>query len=278
MLNLFVRHGAETYADALETLQAYYAAHLPNVARTLVVIDNARPEGSVETLPGGAALLGASNALWEFSAWDAGLDALHGSLMQYDYVHFVTSAYRQLYTAYIDRIDTQVLSALRGRDVVIGHIDAYPQPVGFLGRTSQAWLRSCFLFMPPATLRRLGPITSLRDPARWFSGNPDAPFRDDAPLSADFRAHIVNWLTGEGTGQGTAWHSRFALDAGTLAHFEAKALAILNEHALSMRLYGQGTALVDATWIAAALQRKKPLSQDHIGNWRAQLAERQPYL
>ena len=57
------------------------------------------------------------------------LKALRPSLMRYDYIHFVTSAYQQLYTAFIDRIDTALLLALQGRDVALGHIDAYNTPV-----------------------------------------------------------------------------------------------------------------------------------------------------
>jgi hypothetical protein len=95
-----------------------------------------------------------------------------------------------------------------------------------------------------------------------------------------YRAQITGWLTGEGTGQGTAWHSRFALTSETLAFFEAKALAILNEHALSMRLYGQGTSMVDATWLSSALKSdrwggSRPMA---LYDWRQQLVERRPYL
>lgn len=278
ILSLFVRHGTEKYTDGHDMLRGYYSSSLPQVDVTCVIVDNALPEGACEDLPDGTLLLGGSNALWEFSAWDSALEALRPSLMRYDYIHFVTSAYRQLYIAYIDRIETAMLSSLRGRDVMLGHIDAYGEPVGFLGCTSQAWLRSSFLFAPPFVLRRLGPIVSLRDAGAWFSGNPAAPFCDDAPISQEMRNHIVNWLTGEGTGQGTVWHSRFDLTPETLGYFEAKAFAILNEHALSLRLQGQGTSLVDATWMSAMLRCAAGTNSASLTDWRSQLNERKPYL
>lgn len=274
-----MRHGTEKYTDARDSLRAYYSACLPQVEVTCVIVDNARPVGTREELADGTLLLGGSNVFWEFSAWDSALEALRPTLVRYDFVHFVTSAYCQLYTAYIDRIDTAMLASLRGRDVMLGHIDAYGEPVGFLGCMSQAWLRSSFLFAPPATLRRLGSIVSLRDASAWFSGDPAAPFRADAPISPEMRAHIVNWLTTrEGTGQGTVWHSRFDLSAQTLSYFEAKAFAILNEHALSLRLYAQGTSLVDATWMSAMLRCAAGTNSASLTDWHPQVNERKPYL
>ncbi len=278
VLSLFVRHGVDKYTGAHDTLKEYYSTRLPDTDVTTVILDNALPEGRhVDTIDG-TQLFGSSNAAWEFSAWDSALKALRPSLMRYDYIHFVTSAYQQLYTAFIDRIDTALLLALQGRDVALGHIDAYNTPVRILGRTTQAWLRSSFAFVPPATLRRLGPMASLHEATTWFSRDPASPFHADAPLSPDFRSHIIQWLTGEGTGQGSVWHSRFELNSDTLGHFEAKALAILNEHLLSLRLQTQGTAMVDATWMAATLRQAPGVRRDSLIDWRRQIAERQPYV
>lgn len=278
VLSLFVRHGVDKYTGAHDTLKDYYAAVLGDADVTTVIVDNALPEGRHGEQVDGAQLFGGANTVWEFSAWDTALKALRPSLMRYDYVHFVTSAYRQLYAAYIARIDTGMLLALQGRDIALGHIDFYNAPVRVLGRTSQGWLRSSFVFAPPATVRRLGPMVTLHEAREWFTGDPAAPFRADAPLSADFRALIIDWLTGEGTGQGSAWHSRFALNADTLGHFEAKSLAILNEHLLSLRLQAQGTALADATWMAVSLREGSEIRPDGLIDWRRQVAERQAYL
>lgn len=280
ILNIFVRHGAEKYTGALEVLRDYYRSRLPAALRTLVVVDNSLDDAFTERMPDGSLVIGGSNADWEFSAWNTALAHCREELVRYDYVHLVTSAFGELYTAYIGRIDQSLLRAVCGRDVAVGHVDAYGHPVRLLGRTSQAWLRSSFVFVPPAALRRLGSFVSITDRDDWFSGDPAAPFRADAPLSDGFRANIIGWLTGEGTGQGTAWHSRFTLSRETLGFFEAKARAILNEHALSMRLYGQGTALVDATWLASSLanQRWGGLPPKTIPDWREQLVERRPFI
>ncbi|WP_421699051.1 hypothetical protein [Ancylobacter sp.] len=274
ILSLFVRHGTEKYPHAHEELLGYYAERLSSARIDCVIIDNALPEGTRDRQADGTWLLSGSNACWEFSAWERALETFRPDLTRYDFVHFVTSAYRQLYTAYIERIDMTLLANLLGRDVMLGHIDSYGDPVDFLGCKSQAWLRSCFLFGSPATLRRLGSIVSLRDPGVWFSGNAAAPFRDDAPLSREMQAHIVGWLTG----RETTWHSRFDLTPQTLPFFEAKAFAILNEHALTQRLIGQGTSVVDATWLSALLGGASGAQASSLIDWRSQLRERAPYL
>src|SRR5258708_32087758 len=125
-----------------------------------------------------------------------------------------------------------MLGLLRGRAAAVGHIDYYNDPViigAFSGKVGtgfpkenatsigspeqslRSWLRSSFVFLPPAELRLLGSLVSIDDPQSLFSGDPESPFRGDAPLSANYRQYIIGWLTGRGTGQGVEWHSRFSL-------------------------------------------------------------------
>lgn len=278
ILSLFIRHGTQKYQDAPAMLDNYYREILPDAGITRVVIDSALPPGHEEKLSEGGLLIGGDNSHWEFSAWDTAVARMRNQLARYDYVHFVTSAYNQLYTAYIDRMTAPMLAMLQGRDVALGHIDAYNEPVEFLGCRSQAWIRSSFIFIPPATLRRLGPLTQVSGGEEWFSGDPEQPFNSAAPVSLSMRQNIVDWLIGEGTGQGTEWHSRFVLSASTLPYFEAKSLAIFNEHALSLRLLAQGTSLVDPSWLAAVMAKRPGCDASSITDWRAQLDQRRPYL
>jgi hypothetical protein len=273
---LFLRHGDGKYPNALNELDRFYARCLTDVRRETVVIDNALPETHQETLSDTSVLIGGSNAAWEFSGWDSGLAFLGKRILEFDFVHLVTSAFRELYTAYLDRFNTSMLAAVEGRAVAVGHIDCYNRPVTVLGRVSQSWLRSSFLVIPPAELRLLGTLVSVADGAAFFSGDAASPFRVDAPLDEEYRTNILGWLTGGGTGQGMVWHSRFHLDENSLALFESKTLAILNEHALTIRLRAQGCATVDATWLATrvACVGAPTVSQGPIPHWRDQLAGR----
>lgn len=276
IVTLLARHGDDQYRDALPDLRTLFAQQMPEFAHEAVVIDNALGPAHAEPLAPGVTLIGGDNAAWEFSAWDRGIGHLGPRLDEYDFVHLATSAFRKLYTRYLDRFDADMLGLAAGRAVAIGHIDHFNDPVAFAGRSLQSWLRSSFVLLPPAELRLLGSLVSMRDRDGLFSGDPAAPFRVNAPLSASYRQNILGWLTGGGTGQGTEWHSRFALSEQTLGYFEDKAVAILNEQMLTSRLRAQGCGIVDATWLATRAEQSHVLARPlgAVPDWRVQVTSR----
>ncbi len=274
ILTLLARHGSIKYGEALDELDAFYRRRLPSVHHDLLVIDNAASSGRVAPQADSRVIAG-SNRAWEFSAWDEGLEHLGRRVWDYDLVHLVTSAFRTLYTRYIDRFDEALLENLVGRAAAIGHIDYYNEPIAIFGNRSQAWIRTSFFFIPPAELTTLGALVCVDEPDEIFSGDPESPFRENAPISPTYRRYILDWLTGPGTGQGVVWHSRFQLTPETLPHFQAKVLAMLNEQMLAVRLRRQGCALVDATWLATqAARRNLSTALKPIPDWRTQLRQR----
>ena len=174
---------------------------------------------------------------------------------------------------YLPRIDAALLSAVARRPVCTGHIDCYNEAVEIQGFRSQHWIRTCFFFLAPGEVKALGSFVTIRDGVRYFSGNPQAPFRPEANLSPRYREYITRWLAGDDIGQGVTWHSSFALTPETLPSFEQKALTIMNEQLLSVRLRALGCRLIDVTWAATMLGRRKP-SIDWTASWREQLAAR----
>jgi len=276
VLVLLVRYGTEKYPSALTDLLDFYRVQLPGVDPELIVIDNALPPAHQEDLGRNIILIGGDNASWEFSGWDRGIAFAGRQLEQFDLVQLATDAFRALNSAYLDGITQRMLDVITHRAAALGHIDYFNQPVDLFGHHSQAWIRTSALFIPPAELQFLGSLVSVNDSAAFFSGDPSRPFVHDAPLSETFRGYIVDWLTGEGTGQGVTWHSRFALDEAELARFQAKALAVVNEHALSIRLRAQGCATVDAIWLAGRIARQRFRSPRPLRfpDWQTQLAER----
>src|SRR5206468_4458418 len=96
----------------------------------------------------------------------------------------------------------------------------------------------------------------------------------DAPLSERYQRYIVDWLTGADVGQGVTWHSRLELTLEGLVSFEQKALCILNEQMLGIRLRAMGCPLVDVTWLST---RTDAVTSDATlvhTPWRQQLAGR----
>ena len=244
------------------------------VQRRVVVVDNALPRDVVDQRSDGSVLIGGDNSSREFSAFDRAIEFAGADIWSYDFVHFATSAFNTLYVAYLDRFVPSLLAAAAGRPACIGHIDCYNEPVEVATYQAQHWIRSCFFFLPPAEVKALGSLVSIADGRRYFSGDPDAPFRADAPLDGQYREYITQWLTGAGVGQGVTWHSTFRVTPDTLGAFEQKARTLLNEQLLSIRLQALGCRLVDVTWLSAMLRVHQPQEVPWGASWREQLANR----
>jgi hypothetical protein len=273
VLTLLARHGDEPYPDALKRLDDLFAGRAPGVDRRTVVVDNALSANPVAAAASGPEVIAGDNEAYEFSAWDRAATHLGRDLDGFDVVHLATSAFGMLHTAYLERFDESLLRLVGERALATGHVDYYPNPVAFGWRVSQHWLRTSFLFLAPREIRALGTLVSYRDKASIFTGDPRHPFRPDGPVSPGYARLIVGWLTSpEGTGQGVAWHSRIDLSEETLPRFEGKALAILNEHALSARLRAQGCAVVDISHLALLLARGTV--PRNWPAWRSQVTDR----
>ena len=273
ILTIMVRYGTGSYPNAEAEIDGIFGRQMRAAERAVVIVDNALPSGFVER-SGPRTLIGGDNTCREFSAFDRGVQFVGHDIWGFDLVHLATEAFNTLYVDYLMRFDQGLLEAIVKRPVCVGHIDCYNEAIEALGYTSQHWLRSCFIFMPPTEIKALGSLVSVRDGARFFSGKPDEPFLTSAPLSPRFRQYIIEWLTGQDIGQGVVWHSGFTLTAEKMAVFEAKALAILNEHLLRVRLSAMGCRVIDVTWLASALARGPATSVPWNASWREQLAGR----
>lgn len=269
LLCLLARHGADAYPDAPAALQGLLARRLPETGHAILTIDTALPPGEHAPEPSGR-VIGAPNASWEFSAWDTAVARLGDAIEAHDAVALVTSAFGQLSPRHLERLGPRALAIAGSGRAAAGHVDHFNEPVWIAGHALQAWLRSAFILLAPALLRRLGPLATFTDRAAFFTGDAAAPWKQDAPISDTYRGYITGWLTGEGTGQGVAWHSRAPLTPATLPRFEAKALAILNEQMLTQRLCLHGAAPADLTWIAA----NPGAAKGRLPDWRRQVARR----
>jgi hypothetical protein len=105
-------------------------------------------------------------------------------------------------------------------------------------------------------------------------GGPSAPFRPDAPLSARYQRYILEWLTGRDIGQGATWHSAFGLSDESVPAFERKALSIMNEQLLGIRLRAQSCSLIDVTWLSTILELGRTPPVWWQTPWPEQLAGR----
>ncbi len=273
VVTILLRHGEAKYTDAELLLNSIFERQLPNVKRRMIIVDNTLP-ADFRRVVEGSTVIGGDNSAWEFSAWNRALSWLGDDIWSYDLVHLVTSAFHTLYTKYLYRFSQPMLEAIATRPVCLGHIDCYNEAVRIGAFTSQHWLRTSFLFIPPVEIEILKDLVSVKNASEWFGRGPEQAFPEKAEISKNYQQYVLDWLTGSDIGQGSTWHSRLALDSASWPMFKAKATAIFNEHLLAIRLRAQGTRLIDATWLASALNSHDKDAVDWNAPWRRQLAER----
>jgi len=247
ILSLFVRYGDKDYEGAYEALTEFYMS-VGDVCVTSVLIDNALEPGLSTDLDNTSHLISGDNSRREFSGWDAALSAFAERMQEFDLVHLVTSAFQNEYNGFYPLIDHEMLEYVaQTKRVMLAHVDAYPEKVKLYGRSFQTWACSKFLFSRPENIFGLGMLVGPFSESDLFSADASACFLPDAPLSVNYQSYLVDWLTGDGLPHGK-WHSTFEYSKETSGKFRSKALSILDEHNLSMRIRESGVQIVDFTW------------------------------
>lgn len=258
ILCLFVRHGVEKYPDALTILDRWYEKHGLIGSRTLWIIDNALDTSRCpEVLAPDVLLRAGDNRAWEFSAWDQALNQLAAAKSKFDLIHFVTSAFNTLYTQYLDHFHNEMLEYVQTRNVCLGHIDGFKQPMRLEDALSSAWVRTCFFFLTQARAEQMVPLASYSDPATFFPHAGSQDFLPDAPLGREYQAHISAWLQGREIGW-HRWHSPVSAGDRENIRFQRKTLAILNEQKFAINLRKTGIKPADFCWLFS--QRATPIS------------------
>ncbi len=267
VLVLFVRYGTSQYIDALERLQE----HLVQIhvrPEKLIVIDNQVAPGTF--LPG---VEPGDNRFYEFSGWNSAIQKYSDLVRAVDVVLFVTSAFQESFSAYLHEFNPKILEVVSVRNVCVGHLDAYPAPIQIFGETSQAWMRTSFFALPSKLALEMGILTAEKS-VDFFSEDFKNPFKSSAKLSENYKTYILDWLTGPGLGHGE-WHSRFDLTEKTFSRFKQKAVAIFNEHFLSIEARKRGFPTLDPCWLNRQLCQQRmseiplhvnPLEQIEIRN------------
>jgi hypothetical protein len=281
VLSLFVRYGEGTHGaprsvvSSVDDLHRLYHTQM-RAEITTIVIDNALPPDAPPVDFGSHWLLPGDNSCSEFSAWDCGLAFARAEGLRSDVVHLVTSTFQSLYSDYTRFLDDETLRLIAGRDICVGHLDAYNEPVTLFGSTSQHWVRTSCLLLPRETVEALGSLVSIRHTAELFPIQGSALFRDDAPLSESYKDYIVRWISGDDIGQVIHWHSGFVITPEKVPRFRRKAHAIINEHMLAIRLRQLPVRLLDAIWLGYHARRVLvPIAmQGWNPDWRDQIAGR----
>jgi hypothetical protein len=252
VLVLFVRYGTYQYTDAFQRLHNWLK-RLHIHPEKVILIDNQLSSGqsTVEAEAG-------DNRFYEFSGWNAILKKYPDLVKSVDVVLFVTSAFEESFSGYLNQFSPEIMKLVAERGVCVGHLDAYPEAIQIFGENSQSWMRTSFFALPARLVIEMGTLTAERADD-FFSEDFGSPFKESAALSENYKKYILDWLTGPGLGHGP-WHSRFDLTAQSFPRFRQKALAIFNEHFLSIEARKRGCPTLDPCWVNFVL-RSQSLSQ-----------------
>ena len=249
ILSILNCYGTGKPSPALPVLQSLQAALRDENCRDYVVSDNALIPDFVEQLDAHTTLIGGDNSLREFSSFDWALRFVGPRLAEYDLVHLVTETFNTDYRHYLGLWTPKILALTVEKNICLGHIDGYPREVTLFGMRSRTWIRSCYLFLPRRAVQALGTLVTT-DGANFFGADPQSPFSPQAPIDRQYQQYLQQWLSGGGEADGMAVHrSPFRLLPETFARFKGKALAIVNEHGLSVRLRKLGFPTIDVEWL-----------------------------
>lgn len=248
ILCLYVRHDTKAYPQSLSVLEEWYTRHGLLGDRTLWIIDNALAADRVPETVDGALVIAGDNRAWEFSSWEQALRRAREAGVAFDVVHFVTSAFNTLYTGYLEHFRPEMLEYVAMRNVCLGHVDGYTDPIELGGVISQSWIRTGFFFLSRAGTSSPAHWVNFPDPSVFFADPNSRAFRRDAPLSVNYQSRLTEWLEGEVIG-GHRWHSPVGEGSSENERFQRKTLAILNEHGLAIALRRAGIPLVDFCWL-----------------------------
>lgn len=262
ILCLFVRHGTKSYPDALRVLDRWYEKQGLLDQRTLWILDNSLPGGTpLQDVAPGVQLRAGNNDAWEFSTWERALNEARKEQLNYDVVHFVTSAFNTLYTTYLDHFFPEMLNYVIERNVCLGHIDGYDRVVRVGDATSQSWIRTCFFFLPWTLAATLSPWVTYSDSSRLFASPDTRQFKEDAPIDENYQRTIALWLQGGEIG-GHTWHTPVGQESGENSRFQHKTVAILNEHRLAVTVRRMGIRLTDFCWLHSFRTTPVPVISD----------------
>jgi hypothetical protein len=197
LLALYVRHGTQKYKEAFPALRALFATQAPNADVQFLIVDNALDAEAMYVEEDGTQVLGGNNESWEFSAWDRAILSKSKEMAAFDLIILVTSAFQQLNTRHLTRINDQMIDACINRAWAVGHIDYRSAPEILSRNIISYWIRTSFLMIPPRELALIGSLVTFRDGESLFSGDAAAPFQEGAPLSQGLRLGFVGMGLGK---------------------------------------------------------------------------------
>jgi len=252
---LYLRYGRNDYPGSLERLVKFYSQHI-YLNPEYLIIDNSL-SSEYKNKESVFDVIGGDNLKREFTGWDIALKSFNHS--DYDLIHFVTSAFQKTYDGYLDHFYEEPFIHTAKYAACLGHVDKYPDVCRIGANEFQSWIRTCFYFMSPTSIKKVDRLTYHYDLELLFSRKEDDPFGQNSGLSNSYKKNLINWLTGEPI-NGVMWHSFVGVDKSARELFIKKCESIILEQTLSIRMRKLGIKIIDIGYLYSV--QKKELFQN----------------
>ncbi|WP_290495959.1 hypothetical protein [Hyphomonas sp. UBA4494] len=260
VLVLFLTFDPEKTKGVRAVLGDFFKAR-EGIEFTVVEIDNANEQrewqsASTEGWPCRAFAVGGDNTAHEFTGWDRGWREVRARLPEtFDVVLMVNDALANSKPLEaLEAIDADIIRQLPAQKTVLGWVDTFSrvnpdpldtlaQPMRIGGQACRKWLCTTFFMVPRSVFEKLYPVTSFSTANEVFTRYcPEKPFRESAPLSQNYQEFLYThqtkvWRRGDKRG--------YVLSETTFPLFKNKVRNILNEHALSIKLWKLGVGHVN---------------------------------
>jgi hypothetical protein len=251
---LFSQHGEDTYPNSFKDLNIFLKNQFSDCDIQYFIGDNSNslttpkfdyPNKNVQ-------LFSTSNSAFEFSSWDQLYNINYEELMKTEFILFVSSAWQELYTGYLNFFSYTKLRMLNSHhdNFIVGHIDKYDTPGIVLNKKISHWIRTSFFIMSPNLPRLIGGLSTLQDinlVKNFISEKGLVP--NFKYVDVNYFENIHNWLTGV-TMQGNTWHSKLEKNDVNKEVFSRKFLSISNEHLLTKRIIDSAYAVFDVCFLS----------------------------
>jgi hypothetical protein len=214
-----------------------------------------------------------NNNMFEFSGWDVGFDFIKKNfeVKDEDLILFANDTFhRRNYedggSSYLNFFSEKHLR-LRDKDlknIAIGYIDDFPNPVTLMGIEYVSWIRSNIFLLSYRVADMVYPLAFPLSKEYLFGNQNDSFFNPVQEISENWRAYIRCWLFGEIDPSYPEyrlnWIKVESLNEKNREYFKTKALTIMSEHYLSARLQKMRVEIVDTNLFPKRVNR-------HIANY-----------
>ncbi len=248
---LYLRFGESRGMAPFEQMRKLARRWFPLAVQRIVVVDNAITVDLEREIRRNVDLISGDNVEREFTGYEKGLQFLQrryglraSSPIIVGNDTFLSSYGGGKFLKDFTLANVHVGLAL---GALVGHVDSYPEPVGWDGKKFQRWVRTSLMVARWEALQALLPLSLPYEDKELFAAK-EGFFAKNAPPDETYREYLETWLfrdAKEGSAFRESWHSKEKLTKQSRDRMRAKARCIFCEHQLSLRAQEKKIPLFD---------------------------------